>query len=160
MPCRVPLGFDVGMSRHIVLLTDFSESAASAYAPAAALADLIGARVTLLHVVETAAVIPHGAPLAVPLPSPEASERAAEARTRLADARQAFPPDCDVKTALATGPDVAAAAAEFARAHEADYIAMASHGRSGLRRFVMGSVAEAVLRRAATPVLVYPPDSV
>ncbi len=153
------LRFDAGMSRHIVLLTDFSEAAARAYAPVAALADLLGARITLLHVVESAAVIPHGAPLAVPLPSPEASERAAEARTRLLDARNAFPSDCDVKTALATGPDIAAAVAEFARAHEADFLALASHGRSGLRRVVMGSVAEAVLRRAQTPVLVYPPSA-
>jgi nucleotide-binding universal stress UspA family protein len=35
-------------------------------------------------------------------------------------------------------------------------IALSSHGRSGFRRLVMGSVAEAVLRHARVPVLVFP----
>ena len=35
----------------------------------------------------------------------------------------------------------------------ADLIAMTTHGRSGLRRLVVGSVAEGVLRRADSPVL-------
>ena len=35
----------------------------------------------------------------------------------------------------------------------ADLIAMTTHGRSGLRRLLFGSVAEAVLRLAETPVL-------
>jgi len=40
-----------------------------------------------------------------------------------------------------------------AKAVEADLIAMTTHGRSGLGRLLFGSVAEAVLRRAETPVL-------
>jgi len=42
---------------------------------------------------------------------------------------------------------------EFAKAERADLIAMTTHGRSGLRRVVFGSVAEAVLRTAPVPVL-------
>ena len=38
----------------------------------------------------------------------------------------------------------------------ADMIVMGTHGRSGLSRLVLGSVAEAVLRRATVPVLVVP----
>ncbi len=38
----------------------------------------------------------------------------------------------------------------------ADMIVMGTHGRTGLSRLVLGSVAEAVLRRAAVPVLVVP----
>lgn len=37
--------------------------------------------------------------------------------------------------------------------HQADLIAMATHGRGGVRRLLMGSVAEAVLRRSSVPVL-------
>ncbi|MFW6200985.1 MAG: universal stress protein [Gemmatimonadota bacterium] len=40
-----------------------------------------------------------------------------------------------------------------------DLIAMATHGRSGLKRFVLGSCAEAVLRSATAPVLMYRPDA-
>ena len=40
-----------------------------------------------------------------------------------------------------------------ARETGADLIAMTTHGRSGLSRLIFGSVAEAVLRQAETPVL-------
>jgi len=46
---------------------------------------------------------------------------------------------------------------EVAREFDADLIAMASHGRTGFRRFLMGSVAEQVLRDAEVPVLVVGP---
>jgi nucleotide-binding universal stress UspA family protein len=36
---------------------------------------------------------------------------------------------------------------------------MATHGRSGLRRLLLGSVAEAVLRHAHVPVIVFPPPA-
>jgi nucleotide-binding universal stress UspA family protein len=39
---------------------------------------------------------------------------------------------------------------------QADLVIVGTHGRTGLRRVLLGSVAEAVVRRAATPVLVVP----
>ncbi len=42
---------------------------------------------------------------------------------------------------------------EAARFRKADLIVMSSHGRSGLGRLVLGSVAEAVLRGTKTPIL-------
>ncbi len=42
---------------------------------------------------------------------------------------------------------------EAARLREADLIVMTTHGRSGLGRLVMGSVAEAVVRGTTTPIL-------
>lgn len=47
----------------------------------------------------------------------------------------------------------AEAIAEYARQHQVDLIAMATHGRSGLSRWAFGSVAERVLRLAPCPVL-------
>ena len=49
--------------------------------------------------------------------------------------------------------EIAAAAEQ----HRADAIAMATHGRSGLRQLLMGSVAERVLRRVDIPVLMLRP---
>jgi nucleotide-binding universal stress UspA family protein len=42
----------------------------------------------------------------------------------------------------------------FAEREQIDLIVMASHGRTGLWRLLMGSVAEGVLRRAHCPVLI------
>lgn len=42
----------------------------------------------------------------------------------------------------------------FADENDIDLIVMASHGRTGLQRLLMGSVAESVLRKAPCPVLV------
>ena len=50
----------------------------------------------------------------------------------------------------------ARAIAEAADACSAQLIVMSTHGRSGLRRMVLGSVAESVLRATATPVLLVP----
>jgi nucleotide-binding universal stress UspA family protein/sporulation protein YlmC with PRC-barrel domain len=49
---------------------------------------------------------------------------------------------------------------EHARRIEADLVVMATHGRSGLSRFVRGSVAEAVIRACPAPVLVANPRAV
>jgi nucleotide-binding universal stress UspA family protein len=43
---------------------------------------------------------------------------------------------------------------DYTHRHDHDMIAMTTHGRSGLSRWMLGSVAEKVLRRAAVPVLV------
>jgi nucleotide-binding universal stress UspA family protein len=43
---------------------------------------------------------------------------------------------------------------KFAETHDVDLIVMASHGRTGLPRLLLGSVAEGVMRRAGCPVLV------
>jgi nucleotide-binding universal stress UspA family protein len=43
---------------------------------------------------------------------------------------------------------------DFARTHRTDLIALGTHGRSGLARFLIGSVAEAVVRHAGCDVAV------
>ncbi len=65
---------------------------------------------------------------------------------------------CDVGTGLAettsTLPHVADVILAEARRWGADLIVIGSHGRSGVRRLVLGSVAEAVAHRSAVPVLI------
>ena len=55
---------------------------------------------------------------------------------------------------LITG-EPASAIARLAEDENVDMIVMGTHGRSGLSRLLMGSVAEAVVRRAKCPVLTY-----
>lgn len=47
----------------------------------------------------------------------------------------------------------------YADAHEIDMIVLGTHGRTGLRRVVMGSVAEAIVRQAECPVLAIKTES-
>ena len=47
---------------------------------------------------------------------------------------------------------------DAANAQHADLIVMTSHGRSGLSRLIMGSVAESVLRGTTTPILLLRAD--
>ena len=49
----------------------------------------------------------------------------------------------------------APAIARLAESEDVDVIVMGTHGRSGLTRVLMGSVAEAVVRRATCPVVTY-----
>jgi nucleotide-binding universal stress UspA family protein len=58
---------------------------------------------------------------------------------------------------LVVSDAVADALVEVADEIGADVIAMTTHARRGLSRFVMGSVADGVLRKAARPVLLFHP---
>ncbi len=49
----------------------------------------------------------------------------------------------------------ASAIVRLAKDEDVDMIVMGTHGRTGLSRFLMGSVAEAVVRRADCPVVTY-----
>lgn len=62
-----------------------------------------------------------------------------------------------VRTEVVRHRDVATAICELAERVGADVICMASHGRGGLKRALLGSVAEAVMRQTRQPVLVVRP---
>jgi nucleotide-binding universal stress UspA family protein len=57
------------------------------------------------------------------------------------------------KTVVETGRP-AATIVEYAENHDIDQIIMGSHGRKGVSRLLLGSVAESVVRRAPVPVTV------
>ena len=62
----------------------------------------------------------------------------------------------DVKTEVLMGP-TKPAILEYARESPQDIIVMATHGRSGFRRLLLGSVTEAMVRSSSVPVLIIPP---
>jgi nucleotide-binding universal stress UspA family protein len=62
-----------------------------------------------------------------------------------------------VQASVLVASDVASAVLNFARDENADVIALATHGRSGLNRLALGRVADRVVRVATTPVLVVRP---
>lgn len=62
-----------------------------------------------------------------------------------------------VDTVVLLEPEPVRSILDFAAQHEVDLIALATHGRGGLRRLALGSVADKLLRAAEVPVLVFRP---
>jgi nucleotide-binding universal stress UspA family protein len=75
------------------------------------------------------------------------------------DARRLERDGWRVEIATAFG-DPAEEIVAWCRDHEPDLLAMATHGRSGLSRALLGSVAERTLRQVAVPVLLLRPEEV
>ncbi|HLK37550.1 MAG TPA: universal stress protein [Polyangiaceae bacterium] len=136
--------------QHILVPHDFSETADHALAYALGLAQKLGAKVTILHAYEIPA---YGFP-EVPALTLEAAgqiERGAQSALD-AVARRAQRPGVAVAGVLRHGPawsEIDAAAKES----RADMIVLGTHGRRGLARALLGSVAEKVVRTAPCPVL-------
>jgi nucleotide-binding universal stress UspA family protein len=62
-----------------------------------------------------------------------------------------------VETRVVASPNIAATILEEARAHAASLLALQTHGRRGLARLMLGSVADKVIRGAPIPVLISRP---
>ena len=140
----------------VLLTTDFSEESYRAFGPTADLARQLGGSITLLHVVPDLKTIPYGAMFAPPQSSPDLDEHIDRAKSEIARARERLPDDLDVQLEVVTDEYIERAVARFAEENDVDFIAIATHGRSNLRRLLMGSVAEAVLGESTVPVIVFP----
>ena len=67
-------------------------------------------------------------------------------------ARLMLSPETKLETQVLYG-DAAETLSDFAKRSEVDLIVIATHGRSGVGRWVMGSVADRILRSSGAPVL-------
>jgi nucleotide-binding universal stress UspA family protein len=132
--------------QRILCPTDFSESAQQALELAAALARDYRAELLVCHVCAVpVAVIADG--IALPMiPEDEAS-----ARARL-ESLQAYQPNVPLGREFLDG-EPTEEILRLAEERDVDLIVMGTHGRTGVSRLLMGSIAEAVLRKATCPVL-------
>lgn len=138
-------------TRKIIVPTDFSPKSEAALDYAATLAQETGARLIIVHVQELPVVYPEGSYYyGLPVSDDEGLHGMLE----------------DVKPAVRGVPfehrllkgDPALQIATLAKDEKADLIVMSSLGRSGLGRLILGSVAEAVMRRASCPILIVKPS--
>lgn len=126
--------------------TDFSENSKLAFRVACALARDYNARLVLLHVMPPPMVIYAGGP--VPAETwPSIDEVQEKLRELQGEAHRVR-----AETQVLDGDpvDMILRAAEET---QSDVIVMGTHGRTGLGRLLMGSVAEAVIRKSPCPVL-------
>jgi nucleotide-binding universal stress UspA family protein len=136
--------------RRILLPTDYSACAEGAFTHAAYLADRYGAELHVLHVTEPDGeglescfddlrITPEDIAADLKLPLPERDDRPADEPVALVEHEE-------------TGPDPAPVILRYIDEHDIDLVVMGTHGRRGLRRMMLGSVTEEVLRLSPCPV--------
>jgi universal stress protein A len=135
-------------AKKILFPTDFSTASDAGLPQAVSLAKDTGATLVILHVQEPPLAYGGGELYyGIPEPNTEALEK------MLSEVK---PDDPSVKfTHRMVVGDPATEIVRVAQEEQADLIVMGTHGRTGLTRLLMGSVAEAVIRRAPCPVLTY-----
>ncbi|HVS16830.1 MAG TPA: universal stress protein [Thermoanaerobaculia bacterium] len=141
----------------ILLPTALDEPVDRLVEMAALLARGSGARLHLFHavVLETPYVVPTDGAAPIPTPEELLDEKEKDARSRLESARRAaVARGLEVEATLRRGENAVASILEHAAQCRPDLVVVSSHGRQGLRRLVLGSVAEELVRRASWPVLV------
>lgn len=150
---RVP--GDVFSFKHILVPLDGSDLSASILPHAKMLASATGARLTLLHVVSSTVVM--GARI-FPLMPDDITPAKEKARTHLesvADSVRSEGLEAAVHVQEHEAP--ARAIAALGESMGVDLIALATHGYGGLKRALLGSVADKVLRSSSVPLLVKRP---
>ncbi|KWR89410.1 universal stress protein [Cupriavidus sp. IDO] len=139
----------------IVVAVDGSSTSDLALAEAIRNAGQSGATVLALYVVDSATPLFDAGyydPGQLQKAFVESGERALQsAARRLAAAN--VPHETQLVNEAAVPGDIGASINEAARKWGADLLVIGTHGRRGVRRLVLGSVAEAVIRQSSMPVL-------
>lgn len=143
--------------QRILIALDGSPLAERAIDPALALGNSMQAEYTLIQAIDTQ-VIAYAASLpAVGIDDQLMEQQREAAKSYLADqAARLAARGLKVATAVTYGPP-ASSILKYAQRQRMDLIALATHGRSGLQRALLGSVADKVVRAALTPVLLCRP---
>ena len=139
--------------RTILAPVDFSDASTLAVRHAKELALTYGSQVTLLHAVEEAVYPSAYGVEAAPLPNPNIVDRVEKSLANMARDEIGYE-HVTVEAKIGYAPSVILDHAETA---DVDLIVIASHGRTGLERMLLGSVAERVVRRAPCPVFIVKP---
>jgi nucleotide-binding universal stress UspA family protein len=144
------------MFKHILLATDGSPASEHAARLAVDLARVHGARLTALYVVDPYPYLGIGEanPLGFQAYMAAALQHAGAAHAKVLELCRAIAPSVDMQPRLVE--DVAAAAGITRSATEvgAELVVVGSHGRTGVARLMLGSVAAKVVAESPVPVLV------
>lgn len=138
--------------KRILVPVDFSEYSREAMRHAREWASLYGAEVDVLHVIEETMhpAFYVGGVQSIYDAEPNIEQKIHQRLEKFVETTEG--PDVDVQ--LHVGPGSAASAiAEFVEEQGNDLVCMSTHGRTGIERFFLGSVAEKVVRHVHCPVL-------
>jgi len=145
----------MAFASHILVPTDFSQASNLAVDAAAMLGRELGAKLTLVHVHDPDALRPPASvgwsPAQQQTLDKEIEQAVARSFTTLEQERLAGVEVAD--KVILHDTSAAHAICRYAEKIGADLIVIATHGRTGLKHLVIGSVAERVVRHASCPVL-------
>jgi nucleotide-binding universal stress UspA family protein len=156
--CAVP--WPAGGAPRVVVPLDGSAFAEEAVAPATDLARALGADLLLVRVVDSRRDGPGSRGRDAGPPAATAAAAVAEAREyleRMARSLRAAGQTAEVRVMVGASPPAAIVAA--AREAGGAMIAMTTHGRGGLARLALGSVATETLQLADVPLLLVRPEA-
>ena len=134
--------------RNILVATDFSDSARAALAHGQALAHAFHATLHVLHVVTE----PLNEPWSGFVPAASFMETVEHLRSEARQRLEKLVRDGSKAIVATAWGDAADEILKYAEVHRIDVIVCGTHGRRGWDRLLMGSVAERIVRLAASPV--------
>jgi len=139
---------------NILFATDFSPCSNAALPYALSIARQFGAMLHAAHVVPTVAEMVLMSPESWPVMAEEEEKRAEGYFKQLVEKQLQDVPH----EVLMPQGKVATALAQIIKERKIDLLVLGTHGRSGVRKLILGSVAEEIFRRATCPVLSVGPN--
>jgi nucleotide-binding universal stress UspA family protein len=145
--------------KRILVPTDFDACSTPTVKYAAELAEKFGAELVLLNVVQDLALAMPDAVMPTPVPAPVITQLIDAAKTGLGNLVATenltrLNPRMEVRVGSPAGEIVSAA-----NDLKADLVCIGTHGRGGIAHFLLGSVAEKVVRQSPCPVLTIRPTT-
>jgi len=147
--------------RRIVVPLDGSALAEAVLEPAVQFGELLGAEYILYRAVVALrpAPLPYPAVMLIPEPTEVTSILEQQASRYLDDVAGTLRArGLHVETVVEVTTDAVSGIATWAERHGADLIALATHGYGGAARFLLGSVADKLLRSASVPLMLWRPE--
>lgn len=144
------------MFKHILLATDGSDASENAGQLAVSLARMHGAKLTTLYVVDPYPYMSIGEanPIGFQAYMAAAQEHGAQAHAKVATLCDQGGVPVDLQLRLVENMTASAGIVQLAKDEGADLIVVGSHGRTGIARLMLGSVAAKVVAESPVPVLV------
>lgn len=140
--------------RRILVPTDGTETTETAIENALNIASKFDAEIHVLSVVDTTAIHPGSRNPMLLDTFHDTNEQLVEEIVEGMERKSEVP-----VTGVVTEGTPHQEICDYTSAHDVDLVVMATHGRSGVKRYLIGSVTENVLRTSDVPVLTVPPDS-
>ncbi len=137
----------------ILFPTDFSDSADHAFSHACMLADRFNAELVMLHVVALHDEDPYHPGHKFPDIRAYYDQLASTADSNMKKVKQQRASHINVRHEVRRGVSPGDVVLDFIQENGIDLVAMGTHGRNAVTRFLLGSIAEKIIHHAPCPVL-------